>query len=261
MSVHEYDELVKQYRQNEEKLKQWKAENPGVHEYQSPYRKLAGSSFCPENWVPLNPEHLYFDDYQADLADQVRKYNRIALIIQGLFDRSPALHPHLPVQTWVHESFMQMVELVYDASDVLHHGETPDFEAYKAKCNETINEGSVLIGQHLFWMKKEAEKESRRMDRDRRIHSDWRPELYEPYGNPGPGLLAKPFKWQSRARNAIFSWYRERLVRKFIKIERETRFFRAGRDSARLNCLTKKHNDVVGGLLLTVLLFSIKLII
>lgn len=211
ISMHDYEERAKAYYENEKNLAAWLKENSGKHSYHSPYRKLAGYDFRPDDWVPLDPEHLYFDDYQKDLDDQVRKYNRIALIIQGLFDRSPVLHPHPPVQTWVHESFLRMTELVYDGSDVLNYGEASDFEAYKAMCNESIDADSVLIGQHLYWMQKEAVKESRRMDLDWRCHSDWRPELFEPYGNPGPGLLSKPCKWQPRARNATFSWFRKRL--------------------------------------------------
>lgn len=158
-------------------------------------------------WHPFDPSSVYFDDAAEKVAERVQKYNRVAVIIQGLFDRSDVLHPHLPVQTWTPEGFDRAIELIYDGSDVLHDGQAPDFEAYRARCNASLNEDSVVVGQELVWMEREAEKENNRGNRGGR-----EPYLrfHRPHGNPGPGVLAKMAAWRPRAKTAVFIWYRRR---------------------------------------------------
>ncbi|KKN96656.1 hypothetical protein LCGC14_0163000 [marine sediment metagenome] len=168
------------------------------------------SSFRENEWEPFNSTSVYFDEALKEVEDRVKHYNRIALIVQGLFDRSDVLHPHLPVKLWSAEGFGQALELVYDDSNTLYEGERPDFEAYRRKCNESLKTGSVVIGQDGLWQEKEAEKENNRLDGDWRNRSDYRHERFKPYGNPGPGYIAKIDKWQPWAKKAIFRWFRER---------------------------------------------------
>ena len=78
-----------------------------------------------------------------------------------------------------------------DASNVLHYHQAPDFEAYRYKCNASLKAGSITVGQEDAWQRREAEKECRRRDRDWRDHSEYRPKKFEPYGDPGPGYVAK----------------------------------------------------------------------
>lgn len=49
-----------------------------------------------DNYVPYDRSTVYYDDITEKLDDEIRKHNQIALVIQGLLDRSPALHPHPP---------------------------------------------------------------------------------------------------------------------------------------------------------------------
>lgn len=166
--------------------------------------------FRASDWQPLDHSSVYHDDGMKLLERQIKEYNRVALIIQGLFDRSTTLHPHPPVQTWTADGFDRAVRLVYDATGVLHNGETPDFEAYRARCNATLGVGSMVVGQDDFWQRKEGEKESLRIANDWRNKSDYRPERFKPYGNPGPGYVARAERW-SKTKGATFTWERKRL--------------------------------------------------
>lgn len=196
----------------------WKKENPedswdentkGDYWFANPYRGGLGS-FDPEEWSPVDVTNPYYDECMGKISNEVKKYNRVAIIIQGLFDRSEALHPHPPVKTWTQDGFFQAVELIYDSSLALTYGEAPDFEAYRAKCNASLKQGSVVVGQEDVWLLSEGKKESARLDRDYRNRSEYRPKRFHPYGNEGPGYLAKVAEWSPRARRATFYWLREK---------------------------------------------------
>lgn len=209
MTAREYEDRVMEFENRKRLHAAWIAEHPGENAFLSPHYDFH-HSFRPSEWTPFDDTNLYYDECLKSVADQVRRYNRIALIIQGLFDRSPVLHPHPPVKSWTADGFAAAIELVYDGSAVLHDGPPPDFAAYRAQCNARITKDSVLYGQELYWEKKEAQKECTRLDNDWRNRSDWRPKTFRPHGNPGPGELAYPDSWQPRARKAVFSWLRAR---------------------------------------------------
>lgn len=203
----EHDEIVKEFKEKERKQEEWEKANPGEHTIHSPY----GMWLHMDTYEPFNKSSVYYDDIRTEIENRVKYYNRIALIVQGLFDRSEVLHPHPPVHLWNPEGFSQAVELVYDGSNTLSYGEAPDIEAYKAACNASLKEGSITIGQDFYWQRKEAKKETRRMDNDWRVKGEWRPTKFKPYGNPGPGYLAKIARWVGRSRKAFFKWEREAL--------------------------------------------------
>lgn len=193
--------------------RKWQRENPGSHWIANPHRHSSFSRSELREFAPFDQTNVYYDDALADVSERIKKYNRIALIIQGLFDRSTVLHPHAPVRTWDSTSFDENIKLVYDGAMVLTHGEAPDFEEYRERCNESIDEDSILVGQELYWELKEAEKECNRLDNNwRSRHTDYRPKKFRPQGNPGPGYLAKPASWSSRSKHATFRWKRWRLV-------------------------------------------------
>lgn len=196
---------------------QWEASNPNVSWH---FRQPRLPDFDPEHWHPCTDESVYFDDYMETISSEVKEYNRVALIVQGLFDRSKTLIPHKPVKMWQPESFAQSVELIYDASMVLHWGEAPNIQAYFERCNEQITGNSVLFGQQLYWMEVEAEKYNRKEQNNWRISYKDRSNLkvYAPFGNPGPGTLARPAKWSPRSRKAKFTWMRERNTHPYTEI-------------------------------------------
>lgn len=155
------------------------------------------------DFVQFNKESVYYDDIQQFVQDQITAHNRIALIVQGLLDRSQVFHPHPPWQTWTPEGFHAALELVYDDSRALTDGEMPDFEAYQRECNKTLKAGSVTVGQQVAWERLMAIKENEK-DRSYRSLSYKR---YKPYGDPGPGVLAKVVRVTKGV--AVFKWTRE----------------------------------------------------
>lgn len=186
--------------------RRWKDENPHYEEVDA----FFGRGFNPDNWRPFDSSNIYYDDATKAITKRIQQYNRIVLIIQGLFDRSEVLHPHPPAKLGTPDGFAAAVELVYDGSNCLYAGKAPSFKAYVARCNESIDENSVLMGQDGFWERAEAVKENNRRDNSWHHREEGRVETYRPYGNPGPGYIAKPSRWQKRARKATFVWTRER---------------------------------------------------
>lgn len=163
------------------------------------------------DYVPFEKSNVYYDDIAAIISKSIDEYNRIAMIIQGILDRSPILHPHPPWKIWTTEGFNEGIQLVYDESRVLVAGEKPDFEAFRAKLNASLKKGAVTVGQDEAWEIKEAEKESARRDRDWRDRSDHRPSHWCPYGNPGPGTVARVTRY-TRTKKCTYAWERERLT-------------------------------------------------
>lgn len=209
-------------------IAEWSAANPEKTDGQSPGRvewlweqaNPCGSRFWHsrphsdlDNYEALTPDSIHYDDAMRKIDAQQKEFNRVALIIQGLLDRSTALDPHPPVNLATQEGFKRMIVLVRDGSQVLTHGEKPDFEAYRRKLNAQITPDSFFVGQDTAWALAEGEKECRRLDADRRNKSEWRPKYHRPYGNPGPGMVSQAkqvtFK-KGVATKATFAWERQR---------------------------------------------------
>lgn len=241
MPKDEFDEITKENKKKERLCKKWEKDNPypvwkkekvkqpapdtgkwdlSKHgwNYANPHRgggfggrsSINGFRGDMHNYKPFDSTNVYYDDVMKDMAEEMEKFNRIALILQGVLDRSPVLHPHPKAETWKPEGFELIFKLVYDASMVLTHGEAPSFEEYWERVNLLADKDSVFIGQQDYWEEKEAVKENNRRDNDYRDRSEYRVERYAPYGNPGPGFVAKPAKWHHRVNKATFSWFRER---------------------------------------------------
>lgn len=205
------------YRDRNAPLEEWlksrmREASEHRYEFDNPYRMEAfGDRIDERDWGPFDKSNLHYDTIAETVRSKILEYNRIALIIQGLYDRSEVLHPHGPVKTWEPTSFAQNIELVYDGSALLNHGEAPDIDAYVALCNESISPDSVTVGQEGFWLEREAEKEKARRERSWREEPRDVPSYFRPFGNEGPGYLARVESWKPRAGKATFSWYRERL--------------------------------------------------
>lgn len=161
-------------------------------------------------YVPYDRSTVYYDDITGMIQAEIKEHNRIALILQGLLDRSPVLHPHPPWQIWTEAGFQAAFTLIYDDSRALVAGAKPDFEAYRAKLNKHLMVGSVTVGQEDAWLRAEAEKENARRDRDYRWKGEYRPTHYRPDGDPGPGELARVARYQRRAGKVTFEWVRQR---------------------------------------------------
>lgn len=198
-----WESLVAEDDERHKKYEAWASANPEEHDWDNPFRD---SSYRDLNYYkPFDQTNVHFDDALKEIAGEIKRYNRIAVIVQGLFDRSEVLHPHAPVKMWEAESFNQSVELVYDAV-TLTYGEKPDFEAFRVELNGTMTADSVVTGQEDFWLRKEARKENTR------ISNDWRQRgthpnytRYRP-SEEGPPLVGRMTEWKLRGRKAVFTW-------------------------------------------------------
>lgn len=191
------------------------------------------------DFAPWARDNVYWDDIAKDLKAEMDRYNRVVLVLQGIFDRSLALHPHPPVQLWNEASFRASCKLVMDDSRALVPGPKPDFEAYRAMLNASLKPGSIAVGQHAFWRAKMAEKYN---DSDRK---QYRGKNHEPAGDPGPGKLAKVVGVSKRSHSARFEWLRKRVRRWEPWGWRERRVYEEARDN---NPQKKKLNVPLGEL-------------
>ena len=218
----EYQALKQEYAEEVAKDEQSRQQTKAFHAEWKKAKaeaKAKGEAFdAPEPWCssfrptdptrdfkPYDPSTVYYDDIVKKVADDIQHHNRIALILQGLLDRSPILHPHPAWKIWTPEGFQQALVLVYDESRALSAGDKPDFEAYRMKLNQSLKAGSVTVGQELAWMRIEAKKEN-----EKNTQRSFEYEIYRPYGNPGPGLLARVAKFGPRTRDCTYVWQRER---------------------------------------------------
>jgi hypothetical protein len=161
------------------------------------------------DFTAFTPETVYYDDIREHVQEQIEKHNRLVLVLQGILDRSPVMHPHPNWRLWTPEGFTSALQLVYDDSRALTTGDAPDFEAYRQLLNADFAPGSVAVGQDDFWQRAEAVKENERMDRlGRGGRYDFHVKRYRPYGNPGPGVTARPTHVGKRG--CTFAWVRER---------------------------------------------------
>lgn len=230
ISQGEYDQIRQDYEQRvrdfevKDKAYQEALNSPAARKKAKELgRKKPDSSCIDVPWPGSKPhwydryesftqDSVYYDDILAKVKGEIDHHNRVALVLQGLLDRSPVFHPHPPWKIWEDSGFEQALELVYDESRALVVGDAPDFEAYRQRLNRTLKEGSVTVGQQKAWLRAEAVKENARRDRDyRRTYQGAQPlTTYKPYGNPGPGYLATIHTWTPRSRKATFVWERER---------------------------------------------------
>lgn len=213
----EYEEQIAEEREKERNSKKWLREHPkstwdtktmGDREFANPYR-FTGTRYLGDRFEPFDPSSVYYDDIAESVSDRIAHYNRVALIVQGLFDRSPVFHPHHMAKVWKPDDFFQAVELVYDNSVVLYDGDKPDFEAYRRKLNASLQVGSIVIGQEHAWMVREAAKYNAQGARSH-YRGFQRVKLHKPYGDPGPGFTAAIGQWKAKSREAVFRWMRQR---------------------------------------------------
>ena len=209
----DFDAQLDHHKEEVRKYHEWEKAHPEKSWVENPHASdgWAGDSKF-DRYQPFDPSSVYYDEIKKTIEKRIQYFNRVAIIIQGLFDRSEILHPHPPVRLWSPEGFEAAVELIYDGSNMLTYGEAPNFEAYRELCNRSLAKDSITAGQDDYWAEREAYKECERLRNDWRTKSDYRPSRYRPYGNPGPGYLAKIVAWSGKKKTATFRWIRERRV-------------------------------------------------
>ena len=194
-------------KEYEVELKAWKKD---------PKNKI-GSVFQPiftaraDKYTRVEPNNIHYDDAMKKVAQAVADHNRIAVVLQGLLDRSQAFHPHPNWQLWKAEGFEHALTLVFDDSRALVPGPPPDFEAYRARLNASLKVGSIVVGQEEAWLVREADRENKRQHENWRVRNPIDYRHYWPYGNMGPGMTAKIVRLSRDKTQATFQWERERL--------------------------------------------------
>jgi hypothetical protein len=168
-----------------------------------------------DKWEAVEPGNLYYDDAMRLIAADAKAHNRVAVVLQGLLDRSPAFQPHPPWRLWEAAGFANGVELIHDCTRVLVDGDPPDFEAYRDRLNLGIVKGTHTVGQEDLWLRREADKEYDRQRSDYRIKNPYHQTHFYPYGNPGPDHIDKVSK-VGRKGKIHFSWQRERQTLKWV---------------------------------------------
>lgn len=148
-----------------------------------------------DRYTPFDRSSVWYDDIAASIARDAKSHNRVALILQGLLDRSPVFHPHPAWQTWTQAGFEAAFELVLDESRALTEGEAPSFELFRESLNASLKPGSVTFGQQKAW--RVAQDETDRAQRRKGLRY-----------NPGPGEFARVERVKRDA--CTFSWLRPR---------------------------------------------------
>lgn len=204
LTKREYDVLKAEY---EKELQEYRLETKAWKKAKALYKKDPENNpepdyFGPhapsnplEGYRPFDETNVYYDDVVEHIQGEANRYNRIALIIQGLFDRSEVLHPHPKVRTWDPQGFMEAIELHYDDDRALTSGDAPDFEEYRKRLSASLKKGSRVVGQSYLW---EQEVLAQREDH---------------YGNTrwistsdAPPDVCKIDQWKPRAKKAVFRW-------------------------------------------------------
>jgi hypothetical protein len=156
------------------------------------------------NYVLLTPTTIYYDDAMRRIKRAAFEHNRVAVIVQGLLDRSTCLHPHPPWRIWTPEGFAAGIELVYDVSRALTPGAAPDWAAYRKQLNKSLRPGCYTIGQSHAW----------ECHMEKRLGEKWRHHVQ--YTNKGPGKISTVITVK-RDGSCEFRWTRSRAKAKWVR--------------------------------------------
>ncbi len=213
----EYQAIVEENRketeEDEAKATLWDEENKkkkGKEKSDKFFRPYVHRWHDKDKYHQYSKEDVYYDDITKYIQSKMTEHNRLVLVLQGLLDRSPVMHPHPPWSLWHPESFMQALVLHYDDSRALTTGDKPDFDAYRRQLNASLKPGSITIGQEESWEVEEAAKEDARCSARGRGHG-YSGRRFHPYGNPGPGKIA--FVVGAKNKKITYQWTRERQIR------------------------------------------------
>jgi hypothetical protein len=157
-----------------------------------------------DEYEQLTPQSIYYDDVTRQIGRAAMEHNRIAVIVQGLLDRSTSLHPHPPWRIWTPDGFSAGIELIYDVSRALTPGEAPDFEEYCRQLNKGLRTGCHTIGQDRLWR-----------DHIESLYGDksWR---HESRHGRGPDKIHRIYRMKRDGSSCEFRWMRSRAKAKWV---------------------------------------------
>lgn len=243
ISDSEHDAILKDYDVScsewDERNERYEKEDVSDSPHKMPWPGIDPRYFQSHNtWIPYSKENVFFDEISEVRNLELQQHNHIAIVIQGLLDRSKVFSPHPRWQIWKDRDFSSALRLIYDDDHALTTGKKPDFEEYRSRLNASLCVGSITVGQQEQWLLAEGKKESRRLQRDYRYSGHYYPERFQPRGNPGPGVLARVSKLR---KDLGYSFLRQRLCRDEKRDDIVTTF-RCSRDNV-LNVSAYKPGD------------------
>lgn len=77
--------------------------------------------------------------------NEIRHYNRIMFLLQGLLDRSQVFSPHPPINLMNPEHVEQYFQGIYDEEDGLPSANPPKWEDYRDAANKKIKVGTMVM--------------------------------------------------------------------------------------------------------------------
>jgi len=90
----------------------------------------------------VTPADLEYDEHMKKRKDEVRHYNRVIFLLQGLLDRSKVFAPHPPVNLSDGQDVQRYLAIKYDEEDGLPSARPPVWAEYRDQLNATIKKGS-----------------------------------------------------------------------------------------------------------------------
>lgn len=209
-----YQQMLKDHAAEQKaykkRLKAWRADPKNKKHVGTIHEPSNPKDYRSDKWVKIDKESVWYDDVMMKIAREAMAHNRVAVVLQGVLDRSAALQPHPPWQLWTAEGFQSGIELIYDVSRALTSGEAPDFEEFRQRINESLGKGCFTVGQERAWEIAEAEKENEKRSENRWDGGYYEVEFYHPHGNPGPGVVAEVTAYSRKKRTCTFKWMRPR---------------------------------------------------
>lgn len=118
-----------------------------------------------KKYTLINDNHYFFDDIKSLNWERYKRQNELAILIQGLFDRS-AFFGHTQVSLF-QDGFDEKIKLVHDLDSGLYNGDMPDFELYLSNNRLNSKKGDVFFGQQALWNKELDDKNKNKRFYDR----------------------------------------------------------------------------------------------
>jgi hypothetical protein len=105
----------------------------------------------------IGPDHIEYDDHVEKLDDAIKHYNRVIILLQGMFDRSKIFWPHVGVKLTRDDHMNEWVKCIRDEEDGLPNNSVT-WDAYRDQVNKTIRKGKRVwskwrpdnIGRYSF---------------------------------------------------------------------------------------------------------------
>ena len=91
----------------------------------------------------IGPEHLDYDEHVEKLDNDIKHYNRIIILLQGIFDRTDMFMPHVGVKLTKSSHMEKWVKAVRDEEMGLPNNAVT-WEEYRIRMNKSIKKGKKV---------------------------------------------------------------------------------------------------------------------